>query len=256
MYPELFKIGPITIHTYGVMVALGITLGIVVAIKLAKVYQISTGVITDIAFWGVIVAIVSSRLGFVLLSPSYYFNNPLEILKIWEGGLVFGFGALGGIITLWFMSRKNGLNFFQMADVFSPGLALGEAVGRIGCFFAGCCYGLPTDSWCAITFTDPKSLAPTNVALYPTQLFHFAANLVIFLVLLLIHAKKRYQGQVLVWYMILHSIQRLFIERFRGDFRGYILDTQITLTQGMSLLVLVGGVMLLFFLKRRQGLKT
>jgi phosphatidylglycerol:prolipoprotein diacylglycerol transferase len=233
------------------MVAIGMALGLYVVIRLSKAHGIEAKAVTDMAFYTVILAIAGSRLGFVLLEPAAFLEDPILIFKLWEGGLVFSFGLVVGVITLLVLARKKKIPFFLVGDTWAPGLALGQAIGRIGCFLAGCCYGIKTDSWCAVTFTDPNSLAPLGVPLYPTQLFHSAANFTIFIVLLLINRKKQYTGQVLVWYMILHPIQRLFIEKFRGDYRGTFLGTDFTTTQALSLLVLFAGVVLQVILKRR-----
>lgn len=252
MFPILFRFDGIAIYSYGLMVAIGIISGFLVLKHLSRAHGIDQNTLTDMAFYTVLVAILGSRIGFVLLEPSYYLKNPLEILKIWDGGLVFSFGLLFGVVTLYLLSKKKKIGFLLMADLWAPGLALGQAIGRIGCFLAGCCYGLESDSWCTVRFTHPESLAPLNVDLYPTQLFHSLANLVIFGALMGLTKKKQYNGQILVWYMILHPIQRLWIERYRGDFRGTFLGTQMTTTQAISLLMLFLGVILLFYLRGKK----
>ena len=253
MHPILIKLDGIVLYSYGLMLAIGLALGLWVLTRLGKKNGIEPKVLIDVAFYTVIVAILGSRIGFVLLNPSHYLRNPLEILKFWEGGLVFSFGLVFGVVALFYLSRKKAIPFLLMGDIWAPGLALGQAVGRIGCFMAGCCHGRETDSWCSVTFTDPNSLAPLNVPLYPTQLFHSFANLLIFVVLMILSKHKQYKGQVLGWYMILHSIQRLIIERFRGDFRGSFLGTELTTTQALSLLILIGGVILLWVLRARAS---
>jgi len=249
MHPILIKLDGIVIYSYGLMVALGLAIGLWVVTTLGKKNNIEPKILVDVAFYTIIVAILGSRIGFVLLNPSYYLKYPIEILKFWEGGLVFSFGFASGFIVLLFLTRKKGIPFLHMGDLWAPGLALGQAIGRIGCFLAGCCHGRETDSWCSVTFTHPNSLAPLNIPLYPTQLFHSFANFLIFVVLMLLWRHRRYRGQILAWYMILHSTQRLIIERFRGDFRGYFLGTELTTTQALSLLILIGGVILLWVLR-------
>ncbi len=253
MYPILLRLDGIRIYSYGLMVAIGILAGVYVLTRLSKREGIDPHTVTDLVFYTVLVAILGSRVGFILLEPSHYLSHPLEMVKIWDGGLVFSFGLVFGMSTLYLLSRKRGLGFLLTADLFAPPLALGQAIGRIGCFLAGCCYGRETDSWCAVRFQDPNSLAPIGVDLYPTQLFHSFANLVIFTILLILFKKRRYTGQVLGWYMILHPLQRLLIERYRGDFRGSFLGTQMTTTQFVSLMVLFAGVLLLFWLKKKAS---
>jgi phosphatidylglycerol:prolipoprotein diacylglycerol transferase len=117
---------------------------------------------------------------------------------------------------------------------------------------AGCCYGKPTDLPWAVTFTHPQSLAPLNTPLHPTQLYSAFSGFIIFAVLMFLNAKKQFQGQVFIWFLILHSTARLFMERFRGDERGLIAGTQMSMTQLLTLLVLLGAVVALFILKSKK----
>lgn len=254
MHPILFRADGIVIYSYGLMVALGILAGFYVIWRLGQSMGFEKNILTDMAFYTVLTAILGARVGFVLLNAPYYMQHPVQIIKIWDGGLVFSFGFVFGFATLFLVSRQKKLQFLKVADLWAPALAIGQAIGRVGCFLAGCCYGRETDSWCSVRFDDPNSLAPLHVNLYPTQLFHSFANLCIFFILVFISKKKRYNGQVMVWYMILHPVQRLLIERYRGDFRGTLnlLGTQMTVTQALSLLMLISGVILLFVLKKRQ----
>jgi phosphatidylglycerol:prolipoprotein diacylglycerol transferase len=116
---------------------------------------------------------------------------------------------------------------------------------------AGCCYGQPTGSSWGVVFTHPKSLAPVNIPLYPTQIFEAFGGLAIFLVLLFLHGKRKFDGQVFLWYLILHSTARLLAERFRGDDRGFIFGTEMTATQFVATLLLIGSVTGLLILRSR-----
>ncbi|MEJ2725400.1 MAG: prolipoprotein diacylglyceryl transferase [Deltaproteobacteria bacterium] len=256
MFPDLFSIGPLTIHTYGLFVAVGFAAALMVAIKTGRREGIKGQQILDMAFIMIVVAIVGSRLMYVFINPAYYKNHLLDIFKIWEGGLVFSGGVLAvALVMIWYL-RRHGLSFWRVGDLWAPALALGQAFGRIGCFMAGCCYGKPTDVCWGVVFTHPKALAPLNIPLHPTQLYHALSGFIIFGALLFVYAKRKFAGQVFVWYLILHSTARLLIERFRGDERGLVPGSTMTLTQLIATLVLLASVAALFVMKSRKERKA
>jgi len=241
MHPELLRLGPLTLHTYGLLVALGLVAGLIVSIHMGKREGFSSQRILDMAFGMVLAGVVLSRLLYVLLNPSYFLSTPWKILQIWEGGLVFSGGVLGALGAAAWYVRRHHFSLWTLGDVFAPGLALGQAIGRIGCFMAGCCYGRPTDVPWAVVFTHPRSLAPIGVPIHPTQLYHSLAGFIIFLALFWVSARKRFAGQVFVWFLILHST----------DDRGLFPGTEMSLTQGITLLLLLGSVVALWVLKSR-----
>ena len=252
MFPNLFSIGPVIIHTYGLFIAMGFTAALLVTIKIGKAQGIKSQQVMDMGFIMILWAIIGSRLTYVIINFSAYKNDPINILKIWEGGLVFS----GGLITLllvmsWYIKRHH-LSFWKIGDLWAPGIAIGQSIGRIGCFMAGCCYGRPTDLKWGMVFTHPQSLAPLNIPLHPTQLYASLSGLIIFLVLMVLQAKKKFDGQVFIWFLILHSTARLAIERFRGDYRGLIPGTEMSTTQLLSILILIASIVMLFFLKSRK----
>lgn len=255
MFPDLFSIGPLTIHTYGFFVALGFITGILVTVRLGKKQGIPSQQVMDMAFVMMIWAIVGSRLLYVVINFGYYRAHPLDAFKIWQGGLVFSGGLVAVAAAMTWYLRRHRLSFWAVGDLWAPALALGQAVGRIGCFMAGCCYGRPTDLPWGIVFDHPHTLAPPNVPLHPTQLYSSLGGFVIFLVLCVLHTKRKFQGQVFLWYLILHSTFRLFVERFRGDERGLLPGTDMTLTQFLATVILILAVVALFLLKSRQERK-
>lgn len=252
MYPDLFSIGPVTIHTYGVFVAMGIFSGVILAMKLGEQEGLSPSIISDICFLIIISGVIGARLGYIIINTSYYIKYPLETLKIWKGGLVF----IGALITAcmsgaWYINRYH-WDFWTIGDILAPSIALGQAIGRIGCFMAGCCYGKPTDLPWAVVFRNSYSLAPLNIPLHPTQIYHSLACFIIFVILMFLRRHKGFSGQIFLWYLILHSTKRLFIEKFRGDYRA-ILFGDMTMTQFISLAILLtAGVCLII---RKKGLK-
>jgi phosphatidylglycerol:prolipoprotein diacylglycerol transferase len=252
MHPDLFSVGPLTIHTYGLFVAMGFTIALLITVKMAKAQGVESHRIMDMGFIIILFAIIGSRLGYVLLNLSYYAHQPLDFFKIWEGGLVFSGGLMMVVLVMAWYLRRHKLPFWRVADLWAPGMAMGQSIGRIGCFMAGCCYGQPTDAkWCVV-FTHPHSLAPLNVCLHPTQLYSALTGLVTFAVLMVLTAKKQFEGQVFIWLIILHSLARLFIERFRGDDRGLIPGTEMSVTQLTTLILLIAAVITLFVIKSRS----
>jgi len=252
MFPDLFSIGPLTIHTYGLFVAIGFTIALLVTIKLGKAEGINPQQIMDIGFVIIIWAIIGSRLMYVFVDFPHFKNRPLDIFKIWKGGLVFSGGLLAVAPAMIWYFRRHHLSFWKMADLWAPAVAIGQGIGRMGCFMAGCCYGKPTDMKWGVVFTHPNSLAPLNVPLHPTQLYACFSGLIIFLVLLVLHARKKFQGQVFLWLLILHSTGRLLVERFRGDYRGLVPGSGMSITQLVSLLLLISSVIMLFILKSKN----
>lgn len=253
MFPDLFSIGPFTLHTYGLFVAAGFLVGLMVTIKIGKAEGITPQQTMDIGFLIIVAAIVGSRLLYVLMNISYYIDRPMDAFKMWQGGLVFSGGIVCVLLTVIWYTRRHQLSFWKMADMWAPAMAIGQGIGRIGCFMAGCCYGKPTGSRWGVVFTDPHSLAPLNIPLHPTQLYSSVSNFIIFFILLLLHRKKRFDGQVFLWLMVLHSTARLFLERFRGDNRGMVLESSMTITQLVTLVILIAAIVTLFIFKRRQS---
>ena len=251
MFPDLFSIGPFTLHTYGLFVATGFLVGLMVTVKVGKTEGITPQQTMDIGFVMIVAAIVGSRLMYVLMNISYYVKRPMDIFKMWQGGLVFSGGIVCVVLAVLWYTRRHQLSFWKTADMWAPAMAVGQAIGRIGCFMAGCCYGKPTGSRWGVVFTDPHSLAPLNIPLHPTQLYSSASNFIIFFILLLLHRKKTFDGQVFLWLLVLHSTARLFVERFRGDDRGMILESGMTVTQLVTLALLIGAIVTLYIFKRR-----
>lgn len=254
MHPDLFKIGPLTIHTYGVFVAAGFLLGLGLAVKQAKKEGIPSDRIVDLGFYVLLSALIGSRLLFVLINASHYIRNPLEIFKIWEGGLVFYGGVLLAVPTVLWYVKKNALGLWSTADLFAPSIAIGHALGRIGCFFAGCCYGRPSEGlpW-AVIFTDPNSLALIGIPLHPTQLYESLGEFVNFFILIILRRHKSFNGQLFMTYILLYSVLRFIVEFYRGDVgRGFI-TSQLSVSQGISILTFLISIAGLIILRRRKA---
>jgi len=261
MHPILIKIGPLTIHTYGVMIAAGFLLGLALAVKQAKKQLIEPDKIIDLGFYMLLAAIAGSRFFFVIVNAGHYLKNPLAIFKLWEGGLVFYGGVIFAIPTaIWFI-RKKGLDPWNTADIFAPSIAIAHSIGRLGCLMAGCCYGKPAQGlpW-AITFTDTECLAQTGIPLHPTQLYESAGEFINFLILIALRKHQSFigdspgrKGQLFWSYLLMYSVIRFIVEFFRGDeARGYLIGN-ISISQGISVLVFVGAITGLVTFRKRKN---
>jgi len=251
MYPDLLTIGSFTIHTYGVCIALGALLGITLISHEAKKQGYDQQQILDLTFYLLVAAIIGSRIFYIILNLNYYVHHPLEIVMIWRGGLVFYGGFLLAFATCFLYLKKHHLPFWKTCDLLVPGLAMGEFIGRFGCFFAGCCYGTPTDLPWAITFTHPHSLAKLGVPLHPTQLYSSLKALFIFFILITFRRHRRGDGQLTWIYILFYAIGRLIIEHFRGDERGLLILGSITITQGIALLFIPIALFMVCYLGRK-----
>ena len=249
MFPEALQIGPLSLHTYGVMVALAILSGVSLSEYLWRRQGGEPGKVVDLSFMVVLSGLIGARVVFVLVNLDYYLGNPMEIFMIWKGGLVF-FGALvGGILGLIAAVRLYEVPFWVTMDAVAPGLALGHMLGRIGCFSAGCCFGEPTTVWWAVTFTDPRCLATDvlNTPVHPTQLYSAFGLLLLALFLVWKHSRKSFDGQILALYMGIYSVFRFVVEFFRSDYRGGVEVSGIFLSTSQILALVLLPIAVLIY---------
>ena len=225
MYPRLFEFGPITVYTYGVLLAAAYLLGLKLAMTRAQKRGLDHNRVLDLGIYIIISALIGAKLLLLVTDFSTFRNDPKELLTLARsGGVFYGGLILAVVVALWYI-RRAGLPLWTTCDVFAPGIALGHVVGRFGCLFAGCCYGKPTTRPWGITFTDPFAAAnvgtPLGVPLHPTQLYEAGAELLILGVLLATERKgKPFAGRTFWLYMLLYAISRFIIEFYRNDERG------------------------------------
>lgn len=247
MHPILFHfpdwlplIGGKAIHTYGALVALGFFLGLSWIKYESKRVGINVNKMVDLFFYIVLSGMIGSRVMYVLISVPEWWRDPLVFIRFWEGGLVFYGGFILATITIIYFSKKMGHSFFEIADVIIPGLALGHSIGRLGCFAAGCCYGKAADAHAFFSVTFPKlenSIAPFDHAVYPTQLFEFGAEFIIFLILIFFRKVKKFTGEIFLLYITVYPLVRSIIEIYRGDkIRGFVIDGVLSTSQFISLI--------------------
>jgi len=212
--------GPFALHTYGLFVATGFLLGIAWSMREARLRGLDPNLLSDLGFYIILGAILGARLLYVLINPTYFWHNPQEIVMFWRGGLVFSGGAIMATLFALAFLRIRKQSPWVWMDTLAPGIGLGEAVGRIGCLAAGCCYGAECDLPWSITFKHPESLAPLYTPLHPTQLYHSLAGLACFAVLLLLKPRIRGNGQLMGIFLMLFGAFRFVIELYRADYRG------------------------------------
>jgi phosphatidylglycerol:prolipoprotein diacylglycerol transferase len=256
MYPILLELGPnITVYTYGVLLAAAYLLGLKLAMSRAKARQLDQTRVLDLGIYIIISALIGAKLLLLITEFRTFTANPRELLTLARsGGVFYGGLILAVIVALWYI-RRIGLPLWTTCDVFAPGIALGHVVGRFGCFFAGCCYGKPTDVAWAITFTNPFAAAnvgtPLGVPLHPTQLYEAGAEALILVLLLATESRgRRYPGRTFWLYMLLYAVSRYIIEMFRGDPRGTV--GIFSTSQFISVLLVPLSIVMLLYLRRRD----
>lgn len=247
---ELFSIGPITVHGYGFMIALGILCCVAMASYRAKKYNMNPDAVLDIAIYGVIAGFLGAKLMYVIVEFPRFMKNPMAILGS-EGFVVYG-GIIVGILAAVLYCRIKNLNALEYFDLCAPSIALAQGFGRIGCFLAGCCYGRATDSIFGVVFPE-GCLAPAGMKLLPTQLFSSAGDFLIALVLVLYYKKKKHTGDVGALYMLLYGVGRFIIEMLRNDNRGAV--GALSTSQFISIFIVIGSF-IMFKMNRNRAEKN
>lgn len=266
MYPEIINIWGYPIYTYGVLLAIALILALFVAARLAKRDGLPSERMYDLGLWILIGGLLGSKLLLVLLDPNAKMFS-WDFVR--SGGVYYG-GFLGGLAIAAILIPIYKLNFWKVADAFAPAVALGQFFGRQGCFAAGCCWGKATDLPWGVHFSDkghemtgvPVYDATTNAAihLHPTQLYESFAMLAVFALLYYLHKHKKFDGQIIILYMVLYPLIRFTIEFFRDDPRGDLFGitaaTGLSPSQVISLLVALGAAIFHFVRLRRTSNTT
>ena len=238
MYPELFHIP--FLHTYGVLVALAFLAGLWVAVRLGKREGLNSEVLTNLVIYCALAAIAGAKLMMFVVDPRYR-ENPAEIFTVdtlRAAGVFYG-GLIAALaVAVWYM-RRTKLPAWRTADACAPGIALGHGIGRLGCFSAGCCWGVECHLPWAVTFTNPGSHdqvgVPLNVPLHPTQLYEAFAEFLIFGVLYWLAGKPHARGAIIMQYLLLYGITRFIVEFFRFHEQGNLWGTPLDTSQWISL---------------------
>jgi phosphatidylglycerol:prolipoprotein diacylglycerol transferase len=249
MLPKIVEWGDFFLPTYGVLLAIAFLTAIWLAGRLGAKVGIQGDRIMDIGLVAALAGIAGAKLAMFLFDWNYYSAHPgdifalstLQAAGVFQGGLI-----LALIVSIWYMRRKR-LPVLRTMDVFAPGLALGHAIGRLGCFAAGCCWGAPTNLPWAVTFTNEESHrrfgTPLSQPLHPSQIYESAAELVILAILLRLFARPHRDGSIVAWYLILYSVVRFLIAFVRNHEQSLV--GGLSLTQWISLATLLAGALLL-----------
>lgn len=255
MHPVLYRIGSVTIYTYGVLVAAGVLSGLWLARRRAPAAGLDPERVWNLGVYMTLAALAGAKLWLVAFYWDYYIANPREIFTLstlQSGGVWYG-GLLTAIGVAVLYGRWAKLRFLPLADVYVAPLALGHSLGRLGCFAAGCCWGKPTSVPWAVTFTNTYAAqlvgVPLGVPLHPTQLYEAGAELLILLFLISSERRwRRYPGRTFWLYMLMYAVTRFGIEFFRGDDRGTV--GMFSTSQFISLLLAPLAIVMLFYLAR------
>ena len=257
MYPEIFRIGNFPINTYGVFLAIAFLCAILIAVRLARRDGLPAEKIYDLSLWMLLAGLVGSKILMLFTEPDYR-DNPALLLSLdflRSGGVFYG-GLLGAVLAGYFLMKRYKLPWWKTADACAPGIAVANFFGRQGCFAAGCCWGKPTSLPWGVKFTEQGHQitgVPIDTYLHPTQLYESFAMLIVFLFLLWLHKRKRFDGQVILAYALLYSIIRFTIEFVRDDPRGDVFGlTSLTGLSTSQLISLVIGIWALILLIRRH----
>jgi phosphatidylglycerol---prolipoprotein diacylglyceryl transferase len=257
LFPKLFEYSWLVIHTYGFLLAVAFLVGLSVSARAARRQQVDPAKIYDLGLYIAISALVGSKALLLITELGYYLDHPGEIFSLAtlrSGGVYYG-GFILAVIVGVTMAKRHKLPVWRVADCAAPGIALGQSIGRLGCFAAGCCYGKPTSSIFGVTFTNPYSHetvgVPLMVPLHPVQIYESVASLILFFILWEWIKRKQFDGQVFILYLALYSCMRFVIEFFRGDAeRGFVLGGLLSTSQSISLMLIIVAVVLLFYLKQ------
>lgn len=250
MYPEVFHIS--FLHTYGVLVAIAFLTALWMAGRLARRDGLNTDAVTNLGIYCALAAITGAKLMMFVVDWPYYREHPDQILSIatlQAGGVFYG-GLIAALAISWWYMRTQGLPVLRTADVFAPAIALGHGIGRIGCFTAGCCWGIECHRPWAVTFTDPVAHELVGVPLaepiHPTQLYEAFAEFCIFGFLYWRFQKPHPKGAILALYMLLYPAARFLVEFFRYHDQPKPFGGTLNLEQWISLALIAAGVTLFF----------
>ena len=230
MYPIIAKIGPFTIYSYGMMVAIAFLFGIFIAKFEAVRKNIRPDIVYDLGFYLLIGSIIGARVYYIFFFDlENVLENPLSIFMIWQGGLSIHGGIFAGIITGLVFSRIHKISFWALADLITPSIILGQAIGRIGCFLNGCCGGING---------------------HPAQIYEMVLDFIGFLILWSLRKKMKFEGGLFLLYIMIYSVIRLIVSQFRAD-NLYLFGANLTFADLTSVLMFM--IAMAFFLKKKHA---
>jgi phosphatidylglycerol---prolipoprotein diacylglyceryl transferase len=266
MHPVFLRLGPLTIHWYGMLVMMGFMAALWVGRRRAKSMGMNPDIMTDLCIVSIIAGIVGARIFFVIQNAEYFFDTTREnysffdIFKINTGGLVFYGGFILVAFAVMILCRVRKVRVLDMIDLATPCLALGMAFGRIGCLMTGCCYGiaLKAGGWHTVVYPDSApaynkhALCPVDAGtpILASQLFASFGNLLIFTLLTLYFKRRKVRGEIAALFMILYGVHRFLIELLRGDTHK---PGELSIAQIISIFIVSAGVALFVICRGKGG---
>lgn len=246
MHPELLHLGPVVLPSYGAALGVAFLLAVLLLKRRAPAYGVDSETAVDMGIWLILSGLLGAKLLLLVVEgPGYYLTSFRGLLELFRAGGIFYGGLLGALAAGVFFVRVKKVPFLDFADAAAPAVALGQAVGRLGCLAAGCCWGSRCTKPWAITFTDPHAGenvgVPMGVPLHPTQLYE-AAGLFVLLGLILAFGRGRVPGRTFSLYLVGAAVLRFVVELYRGDPRGTVAGTDLSTSQGIAVALFAVGV--------------
>lgn len=261
MFPKIFEIGGFFLPAYGVMVAAGFLVALWLTGKLAKQAGLDPERVSNIAIYGALAGLLGAKLLMFVVDFDYYASRPGEIFTfatLQAGGIFYG-GLLCALATGYWLMKKHSLPIAATLDLYGPGLALGQAIGRIGCFAAGCCWGDHCERPWAVTFTSPDAMqvtgVPLNVPMHPTQLYETFTGLVVFVIVYRAILKPHTPGSIIGLYLVLSALARFTVEFFRYHQQPNPFAGPLSTAQWISIALAMLGTWLLMAARRAPAAK-
>lgn len=270
MHPVLFEIDTpeflrflfpdtITIYSYGAMIALGALLGFAyTAWQAKKQLNVRYETTNELILFILLFSIIGGKIFVIFEDFKGFLSDPGQLFRNFSSGFVFFGSLLFAIPTMLIFFKVRKIPTLPMLDIMAITTCIVHGTGRIGCFMAGCCHGIPYDGFLSVVFTDPMCQAdPLNTPLHPTQLYSVSLIYGIMAILLLVPRRKQFNGQVFLLYLILYSAGRMILEMFRGDLsRGYVIQDLLTNSQFISIMVIIVAIYFYYKLYRKQAIKV
>lgn len=253
MFNELFSIGPVNITVYGVMIMIGYICALNLSLRRGAKRNLDEDSIWGIFFCALIGGMIGTKiLYYITILPQILADPSIILRSLASGHVVYG-GIIGGVLTSYIYIHMKKQKFLPYFDLVMPAVAFAQGIGRIGCFFAGCCYGRETDAWYGIAFRH-SHFAPNNVSLIPTQLISSAGDFLIFGLLMYYEKKEPKCGRVSAAYLVLYGVGRFFVEFLRSDYRGSV--GILSTSQFISIAIVAAGIILYLAVGKYEKIKA
>ncbi len=251
MFPRLFQLSDFWVPTYGLLLTVAVFVALAVAARLGKAEDLEPGRLWKLGLVAVLAAVLGAKGLMVINDWEYYLAHPSALFStatLQAGGIFYG-GLIAAVAAVVFCCKRERIPVLKLADVAAPAIAIGHAIGRLGCFAAGCCYGKPTALPWAVTFRNTAAHrffgTPLATPLHPTQLYEVAVELANFCFLVWLLKRKKFQGQVAASYLLFYGFARFWLDFLRADpQRGPVFNGAMTVTQLISLVSVLGGAAL------------